>query len=79
MPVVERETESGNTSQKRSRVAVVTFAGEAEARVEQRLAGLTSEAVRMRVADTIPDNQHKLSNLRERCVACGVQVKSSAL
>ena len=55
-----------------SRLAIVTF--NKGARLEQNLAVLTSEAVRTRVADTIPDSANKLSREQERCVNCGVQV-----
>ena len=55
-----------------SRVAIVTF--NKDGRVEQNLAGLTSEQVRIRVADAIPDSPNKLSRNPDRCVVCGVQV-----
>ena len=52
-------------------VAVVTFSG--EARVEHRLVQLTTESVRSRMADTIPDSPNKLGQTAEGCVSCGVQ------
>jgi hypothetical protein len=55
-----------------ARVAIVTFAK--EARLEQNLAVLTSERVRIRVADAIPDSPKKLSRYEERCVNCAIQV-----
>jgi len=55
-----------------SRVAIVTF--NKEARVEQNLSILTSEQVRIRVADAIPDSPNKLSRFEDRCVSCGVQI-----
>ena len=57
-----------------SRVAIVTF--NKEVHVEQTLTRLTSESVRIRVADTIPDNHNQLTSLQDRCVSCAVQVKS---
>ena len=57
-----------------SRVAIVTF--NKEVKVEQTMTRLTSESVRVRVADTIPDNHNKLSNLQDRCVSCAVQVNT---
>ena len=53
-------------------VAVVTFSG--EARVEHRLVQLTTESVRSRMADTIPDSPNKLGQTAEGCISCGVQV-----
>ena len=55
-----------------ARVAIVTFAK--EARLEQNLAVLTSERVRIRVADAIPDSPKKLSRYEERCANCAIQV-----
>ena len=54
------------------KVAVVTFSG--EARVEHRLVQLTTESVRSRMADTIPDSPNKLGQTAEGCISCGVQV-----
>jgi hypothetical protein len=55
-----------------ARVAIVTFAK--EARLEQNLAVLTSERVRIRVADAIPDSPKKLSRYEDRCVSCAIKV-----
>jgi hypothetical protein len=54
-----------------ARVAIVTFAK--EARLEQNLAVLTSERVRIRVADAIPDSPKKLSRYEDRCVSCAIK------
>ena len=53
-------------------VAIVTF--NSEAVVSHHLTPLTSERVRSRLADTIPDTANKLSRSDDRCVICAVKV-----
>merc|ERR1719317_1313061 len=53
-------------------VAIVTF--NSEGVVGHNLTLLTSEKVRSRLADTIPDSPHRLSRTNVNCVICGVKV-----
>ena len=53
-------------------VAIVTF--NSEAVVVHNLTPLSSERVRSRLADTIPDSTNRLSRTDVRCVICGVKV-----
>ena len=53
-------------------VAIVTF--NSEAAVTHNLTPLTSERVRARLADTIPDSHNRLSRTDDRCVICAVKV-----
>ena len=53
-------------------VAIVTF--NSDAVVSHNLTPLTSERVRSRLADTIPDSPNRLSRTDNRCVICAVKV-----
>lgn len=54
------------------KVAVVTFSD--EAKIQHSLAPLSSEEVRARIADSIPDKYKVASSPDERCVFCGIKV-----